>query len=243
MRALARDIARDVIDVLRAFARECRTPAGLALLGYCLLVSIDHTVLHSKWIVPVLEPFLPAAGKSTIRKAFLDVVFFGGGCALLIVAVHRKRLRDFGLGLPERKWVWLTAAVFAVQLVGIAIAVQIPAMREFYPQYKAARAGGMAFWGFEALALLAMAAWEFLNRGYLLFGLKERFGLSAVLVQLVPFVILHRGKPTVELYFSVFDGAALGLLAYASGSIWPAVFLHGVGAFVLDLVIVYLLPR
>jgi hypothetical protein len=122
-----------------------------------------------------------------------------------------------------------TALIFAVQLVGILITAQIPAIRDFYPYFHPARQGGAVFWGFEVVAFLSMASWEFINHGYLTLGLKERLGLLSVLVGAIPFGILHFGKPTLEIYYSVADGMGLALLAYACGSIWPGVWLHGVG--------------
>ncbi|MGO9916484.1 MAG: type II CAAX prenyl endopeptidase Rce1 family protein [Isosphaeraceae bacterium] len=128
------------------------------------------------------------------------------------------------------------------QLLGILIIAQIPSIREFYPFFYPARQGGAVFWGFEAAALLSMASWEFINHGYLTLGLKERLGLLSVVVGAIPFGILHFGKPTLEIYWSVFDGMGLALLAYACGSIWPGVWLHGVGAFLLDVTLVYITP-
>jgi hypothetical protein len=59
----------------------------------------------------------------------------------------------------------------------------------------------------------------------------------------VPFTILHFGKPTLEVYWSFVDGIGLSVLAYACGSIWPGVWLHAVGALLLDVTLVYILPR
>ena len=44
-------------------------------------------------------------------------------------------------------------------------------------------------------AALFMLAWEFLFRGYMLFGLEKSTGKSAIFVQAIPFVLLHLEKP------------------------------------------------
>jgi membrane protease YdiL (CAAX protease family) len=47
--------------------------------------------------------------------------------------------------------------------------------------------------------ILVMAAylfaWEFIFRGFLLFGLKERLGPWSMVIQMIPFVLLRFGKP------------------------------------------------
>jgi hypothetical protein len=214
------------------------------LLGYVLLVLTHHVVQNDPRLPPLLSGWVPYAGDGWIRKIVLDVVFFGVVPLLLVAVVHRKSpVRDFGLGLPSRPWVVFTALIFAVQLLGILAIAQIPSVRDFYPFFYPARQGGRVFWGFEAAALLSMACWEFINHGYLTLGLKERLGLLSIVVGAIPFGILHFGKPTLEIYWSVVDGMGLALLAYACGSIWPGVWLHGVGAFLLDVTLVYVLPN
>ena len=44
-------------------------------------------------------------------------------------------------------------------------------------------------------AALYMFAWEFIFRGYMLFGLEKSIGKSAIFVQAIPFVLLHLEKP------------------------------------------------
>ena len=232
----------EVLDTLRTFGKECTTIPSLALLGYATLVVTHHIFLDDRTIEQWMGAVIPYASDRLIRKDVLDVVLQGLTPALLILLVHRHNPMDYGLRWPPRRYVYLTLAVFAAQLFGIAVAAQIPSLRAYYPAFHPARAGGALFWKFQVLAFCSMIAWEYFNRGYLLFSLKPRFGLAAVVIQTVPFVVLHLGKPPVELYWSIIVGLALGLLAYVSGSIWPAVVLHAVGALMLDVTIVYIMP-
>jgi hypothetical protein len=239
-----KEFVLEVLGDLRVFARECLSQEAMVLLGYTLVLCTHHVLLDNQTTTAVLAPYLPYASDWMIRKDFLDVVLFGGLVPLLIVLVHRQNpINDYGLKLPNRRWTLFTAAIFAGQLVGILIAARIPSLRDYYPMFQPARKPGPIFWQFQALAFLSMVSWEFINRGYLLFGLKKRLGYLAVIVQTVPFALLHFGKPTIELYWSIADGIGLALLAYACGSIWPSVWLHGVGAFLLDVTLVYIFPR
>ena len=80
-----------------------------------------------------------------------------------------------------------------------------------------------------------MFAWEFVWRGFLLFGLEEKFGYYAVLIQMIPFVILHNGKPYMETFGAIIGGIALGILAFRTRSFLYCVIVHIGVMFTIDL--------
>ena len=71
-----------------------------------------------------------------------------------------------------------------------------------------------------------MFSWEFIFRGFLLFGLANKFKEGSILIQTIPFAILHLGKPALEAFFSVFGGIYLGYICYKSRSLIPAFLIH-----------------
>ena len=71
-----------------------------------------------------------------------------------------------------------------------------------------------------------MLGWEFFWRGYALFGLKDKFGYYSVFIQMIPFFILHKGKPEIELFSSIFAGLILGIQALRSRSFIYSWILH-----------------
>ncbi len=73
---------------------------------------------------------------------------------------------------------------------------------------------------------LFMLAWEFLFRGYMLFGLERSIGKSAIFVQTIPFVLLHLGKPFLETLLCIPGGFVLGYVAYRSRSVLPCFIIH-----------------
>ena len=79
---------------------------------------------------------------------------------------------------------------------------------------------------FELCVGLYMLGWEFLWRGYMLFGLKEKFGYYAIFIQMIPFFILHKGKPEIELFASIFAGIILGFQALRARSFIYCWLLH-----------------
>ena len=47
-------------------------------------------------------------------------------------------------------------------------------------------------------------------------GLSKKFGYYAIFIQMIPFFILHRGKPELETFASIFGGLILGVQAWRS---------------------------
>ena len=60
--------------------------------------------------------------------------------------------------------------------------------------------------------------WEFLFRGFLLFGMYRMIGPSAILLQAVPFAMAYIGKPELETLTTVLDGAGFGWLVWRTNS-------------------------
>ncbi len=74
---------------------------------------------------------------------------------------------------------------------------------------------------------LYMTGWEFLFRGYLLFGLKERWGpWRANIVQTILFTLIHIGKPPLETVSCLVSGLLFGYVSLKSESFWPMVIIH-----------------
>jgi membrane protease YdiL (CAAX protease family) len=111
-----------------------------------------------------------------------------------------------------------------VAILLAVLAARIPAFREYY-----AGKGGPAY-GRVALIMINIFAVEFMFRGFILFGLKERLGGGAVLVQMVPFALLHLHKPGLEAAGCVISGIYFGYLAWRTDSLWPVYIIHCVAA-------------
>jgi membrane protease YdiL (CAAX protease family) len=72
------------------------------------------------------------------------------------------------------------------------------------------------------VSALDLVGWEFVFRGFLLFGLARIAGPNAVLLQAVPFAMAHLGKPELETLSTIFGGALFGLVAWRTRSfIYP----------------------
>ena len=68
----------------------------------------------------------------------------------------------------------------------------------------------------------------------MLFVRKPKFGYYSVFLQMIPFFILHKGKPELELFASIFAGIILGLQALRSGSFIYCWILHWIVMIAID---------
>ena len=68
--------------------------------------------------------------------------------------------------------------------------------------------------------------WEFLFRGWLLFGYARKFGAEALWLQAVPFALAHAGKPEAETLSTIFGGFAFGWVAWRTNSFLYPFLIH-----------------
>jgi membrane protease YdiL (CAAX protease family) len=72
--------------------------------------------------------------------------------------------------------------------------------------------------GLPWTTLLGLIGWEFLFRGWVLFGYARQLGPEALWLQSVPFVLVHIGKPELETFFTVIGGFGFGWLEWRTKS-------------------------
>lgn len=148
----------------------------------------------------------------------------------------RQSWPSMGLALGDWK---LASTLAGVYLVGVAIGTWVLSdgsdFQAQYPHYKAATRDWSLFLMYEALFLFYWIGWEYLWRGFVLFGTRHSLGLAAIFVQALPFAALHVDKPWPEAMLSVVGGIALGALVWRCRSFWIAVPLHAAQMLLLDL--------
>lgn len=147
--------------------------------------------------------------------------------ALIIIFYFKKNIRDFGFQKGDYK----TGIFYTVIFLGFMIPILwfVSASPEFaakYPHLASARTDLNKFIIYEIGIFLYLVSWEFMWRGYMLFGLEEKFGNYTVLIQMIPFVILHNGKPALETFGAIFGGIALGILALRTRSVYYCILVH-----------------
>jgi membrane protease YdiL (CAAX protease family) len=135
--------------------------------------------------------------------------------------LFRDKPWDYGIRIGRWKSSIILAAVCLAAMALILYgAGKMPEFRSYYSGY-------VTDWSTLLVdTALYMFAWEFLFRGYMLFGLEKSIGKSAIFVQAIPFVLLHLGKPFLETLFCIPGGFILGYVAYRTRSFLPCFIIH-----------------
>jgi membrane protease YdiL (CAAX protease family) len=156
---------------------------------------------------------------------------------LLIRFTLKEKSTNYGLRTGDYKAGFRIVLIFlAIMLPIVWFASASDSFSNVYPHLNSARNSWNVFIIYEIGLLIYMIAWEFIWRGYMLFGLYEKFGFYAIFIQMIPFVILHNGKPMLETFGAILAGLALGVLALRTKSIFYCVFAHMSIMFSIDLI-------
>jgi membrane protease YdiL (CAAX protease family) len=120
--------------------------------------------------------------------------------------------------------------VYVLLFVLIAPVVYLASLtkgfQETYPFYKQANRSTFDFWAWEMMYWAQFLSLEFFFRGFLLQGLRRALGSGAIFVMIVPYTMIHYGKPMPETFGAIFAGIILGTLAMRTKSIWGGVIIH-----------------
>lgn len=136
------------------------------------------------------------------------------------IADYHISPRGFGRHL------WIYGAMFGAVLPAVLLASTTHAFRQTYPFYRIANRsyGDLAMW--EGLYAVQFLSLEFFFRGFILQGLRRALGANAIFVMLVPYCMIHYGKPLPETLGAIGAGLILGTLAMRTRSIWGGVLIH-----------------
>jgi membrane protease YdiL (CAAX protease family) len=140
---------------------------------------------------------------------------------LSIILVLRRNPLDFGLRFGSaRAW---TFYVLLTLIIAVPVLYALSGVESLQQYYTREQLDLLLYSGTIAIYLFS---WEFLFRGFMLFGLREKLGEMSIVVQMIPFVILHFGKPDIEVLSTIFTGLWFGFICYRTNSFWPAFIIH-----------------
>jgi len=169
--------------------------------------------------------------------ALTGFVSYGVVPALAVRFVFRERLADYGLklrGAFTDGWVYLVMLAVVGPLVWAASFS--PHFQEVYPfyQHPAHTPLWPDFWRWELAYGLQFLGVEFFFRGFLVHGLRRRFGAYAIVVMVVPYCMIHFGKPLPETLASIVAGLVLGFMSLRTRSIVLGFAIHVTVALSMD---------
>ena len=176
------------------------------------------TVVGMSTLVLVLRRYYPLSidfPQATALSYYLMVPLAAG------FVFFRDRPWQYGIRIGRwRSSIVLSTACLAAMVPVLYEASKMPEFRSYYSME--------AVDWFDLLlnTALLMFAWEFLFRGYMLFGLERSIGKSAIIVQTIPFVLLHLGKPFLETLLCIPGGLVFGYVAYRTRSVLPCFAVH-----------------
>lgn len=146
---------------------------------------------------------------------------------VIILFIFRKNPKEYGFTLGDWK------AGLILTLGGIVLVAPIlwlvghgdASMQKYYEPLVS---------GLPWNTFLDLFGWEFIFRGWLLFGYANKFGADALWLQAVPFALAHIGKPEIETLSTIFGGFAFGWVAWRTKSfIYPLLIHWFVSSFVI----------
>ena len=226
-----------------------RRTLTVLLSALVLLVVFEYWGLPSSFALTGLHYDVADAFGDSYRPYFdlLPYQYWGISSVLfrvlvplaIVMLVLRESPRDWGWRFPHRwRHIWPYVVFLAAMIPVLFAASSLGSFQVKYPFYDGAVAGGWHFWGFQLFYGLQFLGVEAFFRGYLLFGLFSRLGYYAIPVMVIPYVMIHFGKPMPETFAAIVAGTMLGYLALRSRSfLWGAV-LHWAVAITMDLTVI-----
>jgi membrane protease YdiL (CAAX protease family) len=197
------NVVRKVLEKLSDFLSANYRETAVIILAALFFILHRYPPLQPEWGSALLYCFL------------LPV--------LSIIVVLRRNPMDFGLGIGNfRAWWPFTLATIVVAVPVLFACSGIDSLQEYYTR------PGLDLLTYIIDISIFLFSWEFIFRGFLLFGLREKLGILSVVIQMVPFVILHFGKPELEVISTIFTGLWFGYICYRGNSFWPAFIIHAV---------------
>ena len=221
------------------------------LVTIAVLLTLQHYLLSGDSFVSIAlwaRSNYPELADNLFGDANLHLsylLFWAFGQTILYLAVpviqivwfFRQPLSDYGLKLRGLAHLWsLYLAMLAVMIPIVLIVSNTESFQATYPFYRLTENELLwpRFWMWEAAYFLQFIGLEFFFRGYLLHGIKRRFGAYAVFVMMIPYCMIHFGKPMPETFGAIVAGIVLGFMSLKTRSIWLGAALHISVALTMD---------
>jgi membrane protease YdiL (CAAX protease family) len=215
----------------RLFSGEHRKPTIILLLAPLLITTWKYfgtpafyaAHLASSWVWRNDPGWTGAA-----YSFFSALILFGLIPFLVIRFVFRERPSVYGVQIGDWRFGLLAAAIMAPVMIALSYpAARDPQFLAEYPLFKGAGASAASFLPYALLYLVYYSGYEMLMRGFIQFGLRQKFGDGyAILIQTAISCLFHLGKPAGEIYSSVLGGLLWGVVVFRSRSLFYVLLVH-----------------
>jgi membrane protease YdiL (CAAX protease family) len=224
-------------DIPRSAPEIDRRTLTVLAVSVVLLIVFEYWGLASRFAGSALHDRV-AEGLGEGYRPYVDLLpyqYWGVSSLVLRVLVPlgviawwlRESPRHWGFRL-RGQWRHIRPYVFfLVAMIPVLLwASTLQSFQDKYPFYDGAVLGGWHFWGFQLFYGLQFLGVECFFRGFMLFGLERRFGWYAIGVMVIPYVMIHFGKPAPETFAAIVAGVLLGYMALRSRSFLWGVMVH-----------------
>jgi membrane protease YdiL (CAAX protease family) len=224
-------------------------PLVAAVLGVYVLALQEYFGKHA-FFASTLRPALAAVERAH-PGGVVDLATWGElyghawwgllrvGGYLLPIAVWPflfpgDRRRDCGLrvaGLGRHLWIYALALAVMVPLL-LLVRLQ-PDFGAYYPFYRGAGRSWADFLAWEAIYVAQFFALEAFFRGWWLHATRS-LGAASILGMVVPYTMIHFGKPWLEVSGAIVAGVVLGSVSARTRSIWAGFLVHATVGVLMD---------
>jgi membrane protease YdiL (CAAX protease family) len=164
---------------------------------------------------------------------------------LFLIGVYGIKKAEVGLSFGEiREGLKYVLAMLMLATPFMVYGASLQSFKEYYPLWTPARDSLFSFIILESAILIMMFNTEFLFRGVLLFSLNRKMTYLnrgrwiAILVHSFVYMLVHIGKPGLEVPYSFFVGIVFGWLALRTRSILPSFIAHWTSSVLFDIFVI-----
>jgi membrane protease YdiL (CAAX protease family) len=193
----------------------------------------QHTSAGSGWLSWLTDPQWVLLTNITWWDAGQVVGFLV--VPAVVIWTRKEHLRDYGMraqGFFQHAWIYAFMLGLVIPVVWLASGTQT--FSNYYPIYRQAGRSwfDLCFW--EVVYSLQFLSLEFFFRGFMVLGLEDRMGSAIVAAAVVPYCMIHVGKPVAEVCAAILAGLVLGTLALKTRSILAGALIHVTVAVSMD---------
>lgn len=235
-----------MLKKLSALIRSYLTPE----LGVVLVASLCYLLFKNfgstKFLYPLIKPSWSALHHNIHAQIhyWSLITHYALGIITLLLLPYlfslftlKKTPENFpSLRLRyHRGSLYLSLGLLLFMFIVILVAhLVLPEFRSYYPVSQFAATGAGWFLLYSLFYFLYIVSWEYFCHSFLLFPFEKKLGSFSILISLMPFIILHFGKPLPEQLGSVVAGLALAILARESRTFWYGALMHGLISLFMD---------
>jgi membrane protease YdiL (CAAX protease family) len=148
---------------------------------------------------------------------------------------RKDSILDMGLRTRGfREHAWLYALFVTVMIPVMMLVARQPDFGSYYPIYDLAGRSWVDFVIWEVIYMAQFLGLEIFFRGWWLRATRI-FGIGAIFSMVVPYCMIHYGKPYLEADAAIIAGTVLGSLSMKTRNIWSGFLVHGTVGLLMDI--------